>query len=105
MPQHLNEEINTLYILIIISIAAYIDRASKTDLGNLLIEVQQGAEGRKYRERIYIRLLGGLTDHQIDEFQVFYDKLPKYFAKCLTPDNMYRVMTAIATDIGKQTSK
>lgn len=79
----------------------YIEQASEADLGIILIKALPTDKARVIRERIYHLLLEGLKDSEIDELQNFYNGIvPKYFKTCIPAEGQFRVMTAIANDLG-----
>lgn len=82
--------------------ADYFEEASEADLGRLLIKAVPTDNARVTRNRTYNKLLEGLTDDEIDDFQNFYkDISPEYFNKFVPAEGQYGIMIAVANDLGR----
>lgn len=81
----------------------YCGSATDPEWGRLLIASLRTDQAKKMRERLYMIVIGDLSEDEIDELQEYcLHLIPLYIRRTMSNECQYRVQTAIATDLGKE---
>lgn len=72
----------------------------------LLVASIKNDDMNKLREHVYLWLISTFTEDEIDQVQKYYlDRAPQYIKECMVNNTHYRVLTAIACDLGMYNTK